>query len=156
MTPTPWLFLSPSSSSRHDGDDRGLPPEVWLINWNDGLLGVVVALLLVQQARRPNSPSWRLLFVLALLLRDGTLFRETVEYLFLQHHMAGYPHSTADPQLRPHAIVCLWLVNGLWLVAPLLSFAWAFCRLSEPQPATGGDRRPVRVGPPAPRAGGAK
>lgn len=110
------------------GAPVGLAPEVWLINWNDGLLGAIVALLLLRQARRP-TPARALGFVLALLFRDATLFRETVEYLLVQHHMAGYPHSVADPTLRPHAIACLWLVNGPCLVAPLLSFAWAACRL---------------------------
>ena len=44
---------------------------------------------------------------------------------------AGYPHTTANAELRPHAIACIWLVNGLWLIAPLFSCLWAVVRLAD-------------------------
>ena len=92
-------------------------------------------LLLLLQARWP-TPARALFFVLTLLFRDATLFRETVECLLVQHHMAGYPHTVADPLLRAHAIACLWWsINGPWVVVPLLSFAWVARRLL---PLTGG------------------
>ncbi len=111
-------------------DDVGLPPEVWLINWNDGFLGLVVLLALLAARRAPPASAPRLFFLLALLFRDATLFRENLEYMLLQHHMPGYPHTTSDPARRPHALACLWLVNGPWFVGPPLTFVWAWRELS--------------------------
>ena len=103
-------------------DSAGLAPEVWLINLNDGLLGLLVFLAFLAARRWPRFHSG---FVLLTLFRDGTLFRENCEYMFM-HHYARYPFTTAVPRYRPHAIACLWLVNGLWFVAPVLSFVWAW------------------------------
>ena len=44
-------------------------------------------------------------------------------------HLAGYPHCTRDAAYRFHAIVCLWLVNGLWFVGPLVTTWWAWTEL---------------------------
>ena len=68
----------------------------------------------------------RLLLALVVVWRDATLFRENVEYMVLQHHVAGYPFTTRSATYRPHAIACLWLVNGLWFVAPVVSAVWAW------------------------------
>jgi hypothetical protein len=96
----------------------GLPPEVSFINWNDGILGLLVFGLLLASRRtvaRNSSASQRessrLLFVLALLFRDGTLFRENVEYMLKDHHLAGYPLTTGNPTYRVHGIACLWCAS---------------------------------------------
>ena len=130
---------------RGDGSHRGLhrPPPIPVrsrcAGWHRarGLAHQLERrpLLLLLQARWP-TPARALFFVLTLLFRDATLFRETVECLLVQHHMAGYPHTVADPLLRAHAIACLWWsINGPWVVVPLLSFAWVARRLL---PLTGG------------------
>jgi hypothetical protein len=49
-------------------------------------------------------------------------------YMF-DHHRKGYPYTTADPALRPHGIALLWLINVMWLVAPLLTLVWAWQQL---------------------------
>jgi hypothetical protein len=127
-----WPFyaygLTDARWSQYNGG-HGLEPEVWLINVNDAGWGFLVAIALVHQRLREGSwerPS--LFLILTLLFRDATLWRETVEYMW-DHHRNGYPHSTADAALRPHAIACLWTVNGLWLVAPLLTIVWAHQQL---------------------------
>jgi hypothetical protein len=116
-----------------DGRTIGLPPEVWLINVNDASFGAVVLWAFVRARSHSMAPhsmashKARILLALVLMWRDATLFRETVEYLMLQHHGTGYIHTvTGDSSLRPHAIVCLWLINGLWLVCPVLSALWAW------------------------------
>lgn len=108
-------------SDYHGADRVGLVPAVWLINLNDAGLGVVclLALLFADQTST----------VLLLLFRDATLFRETVEYLW-EHHRLGYPYTIQEPVwARPHAIAILWIINFLWLVAPLLGVVWAHDQL---------------------------
>ena len=94
-----------------DGKTVGLPPEVWLINLNDAGFGLLVFCLYLRArsvASQPAAfPRARLLLALAVLWRDATLFRETFEYLVVQHHGAGYPFTTVDPDYRGHAIACL-------------------------------------------------
>ena len=64
---------------------NGLEPEVWLINVNDGLLGVVVAAALLHHFRSTGPlERWShasKAVVLLTLLRDATLLRETIEYV---------------------------------------------------------------------------
>lgn len=64
---------------------NGLEPEVWLINVNDGLLGVVVAAALFHHFRSTGPlDRWSHAskpVVLLTLLRDATLLRETIEYV---------------------------------------------------------------------------
>ena len=103
----------------------GLAPAVWLINVNDATLGLAVLAAAVAHWRRPACAKRRLAVVLAVVFRDATLWRETVEYMW-DHHRGGYPHTTTDPAHRPHAVACLWLVNIVWLVAPLTSVVWAW------------------------------
>ena len=129
--PHEWAFYSYSLSDSRWRDytpDRGqtftLPFEVNLINWNDGLLGIICITLWAWSRAKPSHESHYSL-VLAVLFRDATLWRETVEYLW-QHHRGGYAYTTSDPLLRPHAIYLLWGINGLWLIAPLLSCVWAW------------------------------
>eukprot|EP00756_Hemistasia_phaeocysticola_P064351 Hpha_TRINITY_DN7728_c0_g1::TRINITY_DN7728_c0_g1_i1::g.85386::m.85386 len=113
---------------------EGLEGVVQLINWNDAILGAIVGLAwLGSKTRR----GW-VLFVVLLVFRDATLWRETVEYMW-DHHHHGYPHTightacvhsaNSEAGLRVHAIVCLWLVNVLWLIAPVTSVVWAVQRL---------------------------
>ena len=71
-----------------------------------------------------------IVLVLVTVFRDATLFRETVEYMW-DHHRLDYKHSTFDPELRIHAIVTLWMVNGVWLIAPLLSSMWGFQKINQ-------------------------
>lgn len=54
--------------------------------------------------------------------------RETVEYMW-DHHRTGYPHTTAEAGYHKHAVACLWLVNLLWLLAPLITVLWAYEQL---------------------------
>ena len=130
-----WPFyaygLSDARWSRYQGG-RGLAPEVWLINWNDAGLGALVAALLLY-ARQRRTARARAALVVAALFRDATLWRETVEYM-LDHAREGYPHSTTVRPLRPHAVACLWLVNIVWLVAPLSTALWAYHELVERSP----------------------
>ena len=104
---------------------------MWLINANDATLGVLVLAVfaaLSHARRRPPGErrGWEVGFVLVVLFRDATLFRETVEYMW-DHHRSGYAlTSMARPELRPHYVAALWTVNGCWLLAPLLTFYWAF------------------------------
>ena len=133
---------------------NGLEPEVWLINVNDGLLGVVVAAALFHHFRSTGPlDRWShasKAVVLLTLLRDATLLRETIEYVdshasvarcsisrvgryMWDHHRKDYPHTTTDPALRPHGIALLWLINVMWLVAPLLTLVWAWQQLDVRQ-----------------------
>jgi hypothetical protein len=112
-------------SNYHNG--TGLAFEVDLINANDAGLGLLVGLALWRYLGT-RTPDARIALVLATLFRDATLWRETVEYM-LDHHKKGYAHSTRDALYRPHAIACLWLVNIIWLLGPMLTFVWAFLEL---------------------------
>ena len=71
-------------------------------------------------------------------------FLETVEY-FYDHHTKGYPHTTDDPTYRIHAIACLWLVNILWLLAPLVSLVWGYQKIAALIEETKGEAKDVRV-----------
>ena len=133
----------------------GLAPEVWLINLNDAGLGIVVAIALFcykyqirsRDSRRsalavgsgnggcgdaddscpcvlPGRFNWAIVLALVTVFRDATLWRETVEYMW-DHHRKGYPFTTTDPIYRPHAIAILWLVNIVWLIAPISTIFWA-------------------------------
>lgn len=140
-----------------------LAPAVWLINANDAGLGLLVAAAFCLHRRQraagaraaPPGVDWTGVLVLAVLFRDATLWRETVEYMW-DHHRLGYPHTAGfsegssgtdhdgdrglgarglgaplrDGSLRPHLAACLWLVNGVWLVAPLTTCAWAYRRFA--------------------------
>jgi hypothetical protein len=126
-----WPFFSYGLSDQrwsdyHAGASVGLDPAAWLINVNDAGLGVL-CLLAILFADRTSA-------VLLLLFRDATLFRETVEYMW-DHHRLGYPHTIQEPAwARPHAIAILWIVNFLWLVAPLLGVVWAHDQLQLRDP----------------------
>jgi hypothetical protein len=127
--PVEWPFyaygLADARWRSYGVHGQGLPFEVQLINWNDGLLGLLVGVLVAHHCwTRPADGRAGVPLLLAVVFRDATLFRETVEYL-ADHHVKGYVHTTADPALRPHGIAILWLVNCTWLVAPLLSLVWA-------------------------------
>lgn len=105
-----------------------LAPAVWLINYNDGALGVlcILALLFANPWPRIGGRSTStLVLVLTVVFRDATLWRETVEYMW-DHHRHGYPYTTTDPVYRPHAIAIVWLVNIIWLIAPLTTPIWAY------------------------------
>ena len=130
-TPIEWPFHSYGlSDSRwnnyHDG--AGLANEVWLINWNDGVLGLLVFAALVMFYVQKKSAQSTTILALVTLFRDATLWRETVEYMW-DHHRQAYPHTTRDPVYRPHAILLLWLVNGVWLVAPITTALWAYSQI---------------------------
>jgi hypothetical protein len=116
------------STYRHNGVDVGLAPEVWLINCNDAFLGVMVLCAMIYVKQQKQSISSTIILVLTVVFRDATLWRETVEYLW-DHHRKGYPHTVQDEALRPHGIILLYLVNFLWLVAPLASCVWAYYQL---------------------------
>ena len=147
-TATEWPFgsyaMSDSRWSEYmhiwpDGS-TGLHPDVWLINWNDGILGLVVGITVLLW-RRDRSPERTVWLCLVTVFRDATLWRETVEYMW-NHHRSEYAYTTQHPALRKHAIACLWLVNILWLLAPLLTAAWAIDRLMSMLPQCGA---PVQV-----------
>lgn len=116
-------------SNYHEGE--GLDQDVWLINLNDACLGIMVLLGLLYYYRQKkastsrSSPSATIMLVLIVVFRDATLWRETVEYMW-DHHRKGYPFTTTDPLYRQHAINTLWLVNIIWLVAPVLSLVWGY------------------------------
>jgi hypothetical protein len=130
-----WPFYSYGlSDSRWDDyqEGTGLVPEVWLINYNDAGLGLLVLLALLYHQSNKNTPRAvmsKVLFILVVIFRDATLWRETVEYMF-DHHRKGYPYTTEDPTYRWHAIAILWIVNGVWLIAPISSVVWAYNELS--------------------------
>ena len=126
-SPIEWPFYAYGlSDKRWDTYNaaHSLASEVWLINLNDGLMGLLVAALL-WLFRRSGGRRWKVPLLAAIIFRDATLFRETVEYLFLQHHEARYPFTTSDVIYRPHAILLLWLVNAMWLVMPCVTLVWA-------------------------------
>mgnify|MGYP003385166480 FL=1 len=116
------------STYRHNGIDVGLAPEVWLINWNDSILGVLVLAAMIYCKREKQSISSTIILVLTVVFRDATLWRETVEYLW-DHHRKGYPHTVQDEAYRAHGVILLYLVNFLWLIAPILSCVWAYFQL---------------------------
>lgn len=136
-----WPFycygLSDSRWSEYHGG-VGLAPEVWLINFNDSILGAIVVIALLYRKYQQGSAASRITLCLAVVFRDATLWRETVEY-FWDHHRKGYPYTTNGPY-RQHAIVCLWLVNIIWVIAPVVSLCWAYMEmqalLSAPKRAT--------------------
>jgi len=172
-----WAFYAYSLSDSRWRDYRstngnlgvlefGLPVEVDLINWNDGLLGLAVLVSYyfytildktkpktktktktkintkiqddenaanVQTkavASRSRSRMITCIFVLITVFRDATLWRETVEYLYM-HHRSNYEFTTGDPRWRHHAIYLLWLINGIWLIAPIFTVRWAYDLLNE-------------------------
>ena len=130
-----WPFWSYALSDSRWSDymhvwpngSTGLHPDVWLINWNDGGLGLAVGLAALLW-RRHRSPERKVWLLLVTVFRDATLWRETVEYMW-DHHRGGYAHTTQHVVLRKHAVACLWLVNVLWLVAPVLTAVWAVDQL---------------------------
>lgn len=131
-----WPFytygLSDSRWADYHGGS-GLAPEVWLINVNDGSLGILVALVYVIFRRYESDEGKskaKILLCLVVLFRDATLWRETVEY-FWDHHRKGYPYTTHDPDYRSHATACLWLVNIVWLVAPFVTVLWVYNTINE-------------------------
>lgn len=86
-----WPFYSYGlSDNRWDeyNSGNGIAPEVWLINWNDGGLGLLVALAAVYHHYNAGSTRSLVLLVLLVLFRDATLWRETVEYMW-DHHRHG-------------------------------------------------------------------
>ena len=115
------------ADSRWSDFDSTLEPEVWLINVNDASLGVLVLILywIVSNSKGERKRIAHVWFTLCVVFRDATLFRETVEYMW-NHHRLNYPHTCHDPNYRMHGIIILWLVNVLWLIAPLLTVYWAF------------------------------
>lgn len=131
-----WPFytygLSDSRWNDYHGGD-GLAPEVWLINLNDGCLGLLVAVFFMafrQYESEDGKMKAKVLLCLAVLFRDATLWRETVEY-FWDHHRKHYPYTTTDAAFRCHAIACLWLVNLIWLVAPFVTIFWTYNTVKE-------------------------
>lgn len=131
-----WPFftygLSDSRWNNYHGGS-GLDPEVWLININDAGLGILVLVALLYYRTRELSKDKckaKIAFVLMVVFRDATLWRETVEYLW-DHHRYNYPYTTTDVGVRSHAIILLWLVNIVWLIAPCMSVVWAYTQLSE-------------------------
>jgi hypothetical protein len=136
-----WPFYTYGlCDSRWDGyhEGVGLAPEVWLINVNDAVLGVAVALLFIfaeYKKRNCNAEQSRkasIMLGLVVLFRDATLWRETVEYLW-DHHRKNYPYTTNSLEYRPHAIILLWLVNIIWLVAPCVTILWVYNLIFEPE-----------------------
>jgi hypothetical protein len=112
-----WPFYSYGLSDArwsNYNDGKGLDPVVWLINWNDFGLGLLVGICFVWYRIEKNSQSSSrrqssVVLVLVTVFRDATLWRETVEYMW-DHHRLDYMHTISDPVLRPHAIACLWTV----------------------------------------------
>jgi len=132
--PLEWPFyaygLSDSRWSNYtqdNGNTFSLAPEVDLINFNDGGLGLIV---LVTFLRANKSVGHKIVFILCTLFRDATIWRETVEYLLVHHH-SNYSYSTSNEHLRAHSIICLYGINGLWLVAPVLTVVWSYLQITE-------------------------
>lgn len=125
-----------SSYSQDGGDTFRLSEEVALINWNDGLLGVLVFALYIYRKRklmdgeRSSYTSSSVALAIAVVFRDATLWRETVEYLS-QHYLSSHKFTTFNPEIRTLAIANVYLINGLWLIAPLLSPVWAWHIIDE-------------------------
>lgn len=126
-----WPFYSYGlSDNRWNEYSSGLAPEVWLINLNDAGLGILVAAVFLWQMRKTGcwgKPSKLLLLIT--VFRDATLFRETIEYMW-DHHRLGYPYTTMGP-MRSHAIACLWLINIMWIIAPIITVVWAWQQWTE-------------------------
>jgi hypothetical protein len=97
--------LSDSRWSEYNNGE-GLDPAVWLINCNDGGLGVLVLLALLYQRTTSTGTSTStkvaatLAFLLVTLFRDATLWRETVEYMW-DHHRLGYETTISILLLQP-------------------------------------------------------
>jgi hypothetical protein len=129
-----WPFfaygLSDSRWSDYHGG-TGLDPYVWFINVNDAALGLVVLVALLYKWHSPKERNLQATIILciAVLFRDATLFRETVEYL-CDMHVKGYPFTISDPRYHRHGIICLWLVNIVWLIAPVLSPIWTYFQIT--------------------------
>lgn len=115
----------------HEDGAVSLPRYVNMINANDAILGILVLVAYIAWRREKTFAS-RVLFSLILIFRDATLFRETCEYMY-EHHVNGYPYTSQRSDTRHHAIACLWLVNIMWLVAPLLSLRWAYSGILRSQ-----------------------
>ena len=72
-------------------DGAGIAPEVWLINVNDGGLGLLVVMAAVYHSKYGGTKDVGtgdaagagslIVLVLVVLFRDATLWRETVEYM---------------------------------------------------------------------------
>ena len=112
-----WPFYSYGlSDARWNGYGRGegIAPEVWLINWNDGCLGVLVAMAAVYHNTHGGGRAGRcggstgaradssggdgassnaslIVLVLIVLFRDATLWRETVEVSDLITRHTSHP-----------------------------------------------------------------
>ena len=110
--------------------------EVALINWNDGLLGLLVLGLYIYRERkyaegyRASYNAASIAFAIAVVFRDATLWRETVEYLS-EHYFSSHKFTTSDPEIRTLAVTNVYLINGLWLIAPILSPLWAWYIVNE-------------------------
>jgi len=90
------------------------------------LLGLLVFAALIQYWRSKRQDRGTVAFlVISTIFRDATLFRETVEYMY-DHHYGGYQHTTTNELYRSHGIAILWLINGLWLVAPIITCVWGW------------------------------
>ena len=79
------------------------------------------------------------------LLTDATLLSETVECMS-DHHCKAYPRTTTDPALRPQEIALLWIMNVMWLVAPLLTMLWAWQPLDVRQDLSASSRPNLKGG----------
>mmetsp|Transcript_2993 Transcript_2993/g.7119 ORF Transcript_2993/g.7119 Transcript_2993/m.7119 type:complete len:299 (+) Transcript_2993:70-966(+) len=130
---------------------KPVPAVVDAININDAVCGVLV-LLAMYRSLRDKCDRSKATFVTLVLFRDATLFRETVEYMW-DHYTSDYKHTLQSTEnlldslksgddhiaggltgthhvilglpIHQHARVCLWLVNILWLIAPILTLEWA-------------------------------
>jgi hypothetical protein len=147
-----WPFYAYGLSDRRwseytpDGETFGLAGYVELINWNDGLLGLCVLAAYLYRRRQlhsGNTASIRastVALALVVVFRDATLWRETVEYLG-EHFFSGHAFSTVNPAVRKLAIANIYLINGLWILAPMLSPVWAWFLIHD---AFVGDKLEVR------------
>eukprot|EP01128_Nolandella_sp_AFSM9_P006841 TRINITY_DN3600_c0_g1_i1.p1 TRINITY_DN3600_c0_g1~~TRINITY_DN3600_c0_g1_i1.p1 ORF type:complete len:260 (-),score=36.10 TRINITY_DN3600_c0_g1_i1:175-933(-) len=111
-------------------DGYGLVPTVSLINLNS----VMFALALIVAYWYKTSKGYATFrssvpFILVLVFRDATLFRQTLEYLWL-HHRLEYPFTTSEVLYRVDSIIALWGLNLLSLVAPVFTLLWAYQRIS--------------------------
>jgi hypothetical protein len=137
-----WAFFAYGLSDRRwseytpdGGKTFALADEVQLINWNDGLLGIVVLLAFLHwrssntTKKKGNNTGYSkgasVALALAVVFRDATLWRETVEYLG-QHYYSSHAFTTDDPAHRTVAIYLVYAINGLWIIAPMLSPLWAW------------------------------
>jgi hypothetical protein len=132
-SPFEWPFFTYGlSDSRwnnyHDG--TGLAPEVWLINVNDAAMALLIVAFYIYYVHMRKKSARdghraKIMFALVVMFRDATLFRETIEY-FWDHHRKGYPYTTTNLDYRRHGIICLWLVNIIWVVAPCVTVFWVY------------------------------